>query len=75
MRFSLACSIVTEGSILHVGAGTGKWTAEGTNNTRGILISQGGKVAKRFSVTRDGTQIYSVMRDRAQIGRVRRDLA
>ena len=32
------------------------------------------RVAKRFSLTHDGTQIISVMRDRAQIGRVMRDL-
>ena len=31
------------------------------------------RVAKGFSVTRDGTHIISVMRDRAQISRVRRD--
>ena len=33
------------------------------------------RVAKGFSVTRDGTEIISVMRDHAQISRVSRDWA
>ena len=36
---------------------------------------QNTRMAKRFSVTRDGLQIISVVRDRAQISRVRRDWA
>ena len=34
-----------------------------------------GRVAKRLSVTRDGTQIISAMGDRAQISRARHDWA
>lgn len=40
-----------------------------------IAISRYFRVAKGFSLTRDGTQIISVMRDLAQISRVRREWA